>query len=136
MAAAKLKIAARAEERYQREKAEYDEKMARRAARDKDRGKKPAGKAPRYPNPGPGRAIRSISPTKNRASCLLLAAALSKPTTLRPQRTPRRCWWLPRGSRRRPMTRNRFETQSPVLGTVERMIADAGFCSEKEYPGV
>ena len=33
MAAAKIKIAARAEQRYQREKAEYDEKMARRAAR-------------------------------------------------------------------------------------------------------
>jgi transposase/IS5 family transposase len=53
MAAARLKIAARAEERYQREKAEYDEKMARRAAREKDSGKKPAGKVPRAPEPGP-----------------------------------------------------------------------------------
>ena len=33
MAAAKAKLVARAEERDQREKAEYDEKMARRAAR-------------------------------------------------------------------------------------------------------
>jgi transposase/IS5 family transposase len=53
MAAAKLKIAARAEERYQREKAEYDEKMARRAARESDSGKKPAGKVPTAPEPGP-----------------------------------------------------------------------------------
>ena len=53
MAAAKLKIAARAEERYQREKAEYDEKMARRAAKEKDSGKKPAGKRPKAPEPGP-----------------------------------------------------------------------------------
>jgi transposase/IS5 family transposase len=53
MAAARLKIAARAEERYQREKAEHDEKMARRAAREKDSGKKPAGKVPKAPEPGP-----------------------------------------------------------------------------------
>jgi transposase len=53
MATARLKIAARAEERYQREKAEYDEKMARRAAREKDCGRKPAGKVPKVPEPGP-----------------------------------------------------------------------------------
>jgi hypothetical protein len=41
MAAAKAKIAARAAERYQRAKAEYDEKMARRAAKEQDSGKKP-----------------------------------------------------------------------------------------------
>ena len=35
MAAAKVKIAARAEERYQREKAKYDEKMAARTAKEK-----------------------------------------------------------------------------------------------------
>ena len=52
MAAAKAKIAARAEERYAREKAEYDEKMTRRAAREKDSGKKPGGKPPKAPTPG------------------------------------------------------------------------------------
>src|SRR6202022_1227097 len=59
MAAAKLKIAARAEERYQREKAEYDEKMARRAAKEKDSGKKPAGKLPKAPQPGPKASAQS-----------------------------------------------------------------------------
>ena len=53
MAAAKVKIAARAEERYQREKAEYDEKMATRTAKEKDSGKKPGGKPPQAPTPGP-----------------------------------------------------------------------------------
>ena len=47
MAAAKVKIAARAEERYQREKAEYDEKMAHRAAKEKTTGKKPGYSAQR-----------------------------------------------------------------------------------------
>jgi hypothetical protein len=53
MAAAKAKIAARAEERYQREKAEYDEKVARRAAKEEATGKKLGGKPPKAPEPGP-----------------------------------------------------------------------------------
>ena len=53
MAAAKATIVARAKERDQREKAEYDEKMACRAAKEKATGKKPGGKPPRAPEPGP-----------------------------------------------------------------------------------
>ena len=52
MAAAKLKIAARAAERYAREKAAFDEKMARREAKEKETGKKPGGKLPKAPEPG------------------------------------------------------------------------------------
>ena len=53
MGQAKAKIAARAEARYQREKAEYDEKMASRAAKEAETGKKAGGKAPVEPVPGP-----------------------------------------------------------------------------------
>ncbi|WP_300337016.1 transposase [Accumulibacter sp.] len=53
MAAAKAKIAARAEERYQREKAEYDEKIAGRAAKEEATGKKLGGKPAKAPEPGP-----------------------------------------------------------------------------------
>ena len=53
MAEAKAKIAARAEERYQREKAEYDAKRAKRAEKEKTSGKKPGGKPPSAPTPGP-----------------------------------------------------------------------------------
>jgi transposase len=52
MAAAKATIAARAKERYQREKAEYDEKVARRAAKEEATGKKLGGKPPKPPEPG------------------------------------------------------------------------------------
>ncbi|MEO8407924.1 MAG: IS1182 family transposase [Oxalobacteraceae bacterium] len=52
MAAAKEKLAARAKERYGREKAEYDEKMSRRAAKEKASGKKSGGKAPVAPTAG------------------------------------------------------------------------------------
>ena len=49
----KRKIVARAEERYRREKAEYDGKMARRAAKEIESGKKLGGKPLKEPEPGP-----------------------------------------------------------------------------------
>ena len=52
MAMAKAKIAARAAERYAREKAEFDEKMSKREAKEKETGKKPRGKPPAAPEPG------------------------------------------------------------------------------------
>lgn len=52
LAVAKARIAARAAERYPREKAEYDEKRARHAAREEATGKKSGGKPPRVPEPG------------------------------------------------------------------------------------
>ncbi|MGH8857745.1 MAG: IS1182 family transposase [Polaromonas sp.] len=53
MARAKIKIEARSTERYQREKAQYDEKMARRTAKQEQSGKKPGGKPPEPPPSGP-----------------------------------------------------------------------------------
>ena len=46
MATAKAKIAARAAERYAREKAEFDDKIGKREAKEKETGKKPHGKPP------------------------------------------------------------------------------------------
>ena len=53
IAAAKAKIAARAEERYAQEKAEYDAKMAARAAKEAETGRKPGGREPKAPDPTP-----------------------------------------------------------------------------------
>ncbi len=53
IAEAKAKLEARAAERYAREKAEYDEKMAKREAKEKDSGKKPGGRKPEPPQEGP-----------------------------------------------------------------------------------
>ncbi len=52
MAVAKAKIAARAEERYARERAAYEEKMSNRAARAQRNGKKAGGKEPVAPQAG------------------------------------------------------------------------------------
>jgi transposase len=53
IAPAKAEIERCARERYERERDEYDEKMARRAAQEKQTGKKPGGRAPKEPEPGP-----------------------------------------------------------------------------------
>lgn len=51
--AAKAMIQQRAEERYQQEKADYQQKMAERAEKEKRTGKKTPGRKPSPPEPGP-----------------------------------------------------------------------------------
>lgn len=53
MDAAKAEIEKRAQARYEREKAEYDAKMADRAEKEKSSGRKPGGKPPQAPDPMP-----------------------------------------------------------------------------------
>jgi len=53
IAEAKAKIEARAKERYEREKAEHQAKLAAREAKEKATGKKPGGKPPAPPMEGP-----------------------------------------------------------------------------------
>jgi transposase/IS5 family transposase len=53
LADAKAKIEVRAQERYAREKAAFDEKVAARHAKEKATGKKPGGRPPEPPEAGP-----------------------------------------------------------------------------------
>lgn len=53
IAAAKAKIEARAKERFEREQAEFDAKMAKRQAKEAAAGKKRGGKPPTPPTPDP-----------------------------------------------------------------------------------
>src|SRR5208283_916085 len=53
IAQAKAKIEERAKERYERELAEHEAKLAARAARTAETGKKPGGKPPEPPTAGP-----------------------------------------------------------------------------------
>jgi hypothetical protein len=53
IAEAKATIQARAQERFEREQAEYQAKMAAREARQKETGKKPRGGPPQPPTAGP-----------------------------------------------------------------------------------
>jgi transposase len=53
IAAAKAKIEARAAERFEREQAEHQAKLAARAKKQAETGKKPGGKGPKPPQAGP-----------------------------------------------------------------------------------
>jgi transposase len=53
IAAAKVKIEARARERFEQEQADYQAKLTRREAKSKETGKPPRGKPPTKPSAGP-----------------------------------------------------------------------------------
>ena len=138
MAAAKVKIAARAKERYQREKAEYDEKMAARTAKEKDTGNKPGGKPPQAPTPGPKDSDQiNLTDAESRImpvsgggfeQCYNAQAAVDVATML----------VVATGLTQAPNDKEQvapmletLKAQAAVLGTAERLIADTGFSSEK-----
>jgi hypothetical protein len=83
IAQAKAEIERRAKECYARGKAGYDEKMARRQAKEKRTGGKPGGRAPKEPEPGRTIKTRSTSPMKNRASCRYPVVVLNRLITAR-----------------------------------------------------
>ena len=138
MAVAKAKIAARAAERYQRQKAEYDEKMARRAAKEAETGKKSGGKLPKAPEPGP-KATDQINLTDEESRIMPVAgggfeqaynaqAAVDATTML----------VIGTGVTQAPNDKEQvkpmletFAAQPETLGTVAHMIADTGYFSEK-----
>ena len=138
MVAAKVRIAARAEERYQREKAEYDEKVARRAAKEKATGKKPGGKPPTAPSAGP-KDSDQINLTDDESRIMPVSgggfeqaynaqAAVDAATML----------VVATGVTQAPNDKEQVEpmlktlkAQAKALGVVDCLIADTGFSSEK-----
>jgi hypothetical protein len=72
IAAAKTKIEARAAERYAREQADYEAKLAARAAKTVATGRKPGGKPPQPPTPGP-RADEQINLTDEESRIMPVA---------------------------------------------------------------
>lgn len=72
MEQAKAKIEARARERFEREQADYQEKLAKRAARAAQTGKKPGGKPPKPPVAGP-RAEDQINLTDEESRIMKVA---------------------------------------------------------------
>jgi transposase len=137
MEAAKAKIAARAAERHAREKAEYDEKMARRSAQEKDTGQKPRGRLPKPPVEGV-RDNDQINLTDEESRIMPVAgsgfeqsynaqAAVDASTML----------VVATGVTQAPNDKEQVEPMLATLkaqstvGTVERVVADTGFCSGK-----
>jgi len=138
MAEAKIKIAARATERYNREKAQFDEKMTQRIAKEQATGKKPRGKTPKAPEPGI-RETDQINLTDEESRIMPVAgggfeqaynaqAGVDAPTML----------VVATGVTQAPNDKEQVEpmlstlkAQSDRLGVVQSLIADTGYSSEK-----
>ena len=138
MATAKAKIAARAAERYAREKAEFDEKMSNRQAKEEETKKKPRGKTPIAPVPG-ARDSDQINLTDEESrimpvsgggfeQCYNAQAGVDAHTMLVVATTVTQA---PNDKQQvQPMIKV-LQKQAPKLGDVETLIADTGYCSEK-----
>ncbi len=137
MAVAKAKIEARAAERHQRERRQYEQKMAARAAKQERTGKKAGGKPPHEPPAGPS-ATDQINLTDEDSRIMPVAdggfeqaynaqAAVDADTML----------VVGTGVTQAPNDKEQIEpmlqtlaVQSPRLGAVQQLIADTGFHSE------
>lgn len=137
MADAKTKIAARAEERYQREKAEYDAKLTKRTEKEKTTGKKPGGKPPTAPRPGP-KDSDQINLTDEESRMMPVsgggfeqtynAQAAADTETMLVVATG-----LTQAPNDKEQVKPMLETlvaQNLRLGKITGLIADTGFCSE------
>ncbi len=138
MAAAKAKIEARAKERFEREQAAYEAKVAQRDAKAKETGKKPGGKPPKPPAPGV-QATEQINLTDEESrimpvsgggfeqaynaqaavdtgSLLVVTAAVTQSTNDKEQVVP---------------MLGHLAALPESLGKVGQLLADTGFCSGK-----
>ena len=137
MATAKAKIAQRAAARYAREKAEFDEKIVKREAKQKETGKKPRGKPPTAPEPGAKDSDQiNLTDDESRimkvsgggfeqcynaqagvdaATMLVVATGLTQAPNDKQQVAP--------------MIKT-LQEQALKLGHAKTLIADTGYCSE------
>jgi len=138
MAAARIKIAARAAERYQQEKAQFDEKMTQRCAKEKATGKKLKGRAPKAPEPGP-RDTDQINLTDEESrimpvagggfeQCYNAQAAVDAQTMLV---VATGLTQAPNDKEQVAPMLDTLKSQALTLGAVQTLIADTGFSSEK-----
>jgi len=136
MDAAKAEIERRAQERYAREKADYDAKMKQRQDQEQSTGKKPRGKAPKAPDPTP-RAEDQVNLTDSESrimksagggfeqsynaqaavdqeSYLVVAAYVTQAANDKQQIEP---------------MLEQLQSLPEPLGRVTHLVADAGYCS-------
>ena len=142
MAAAKAKIAARAAQRYAREKAEFDEKMGKRQAKADETGKKPRGKTPAAPQPGV-RDSDQINLTDEESrimpvagggfeQCYNAQAGVDADTMLVVAATLTQA---PNDKQQVQPILKVLQAQEAKLGTATTLIADTGYFSENNVNG-
>jgi transposase len=136
MADARAKIEARAQVRFKAEQAAYEEKLAQRAARTAQTGKKPTGKPPQAPSASPrpedqinltdqdSRIMKvagggfdqcyNAQAAVDAASMLVVVPAMTQAANDKQQIEP---------------VLERIKALPTSLGRVETLLADAGYCS-------
>jgi hypothetical protein len=113
LAEVRAKIEARARERFEREQAEPQAKLAARDAKAAATGRKPGGKPPQPPDEGP-LATDQITLTDEESRIMPVAGGSfaplpfgsSRATTPRPSWQRAACWWSPPAWSRLPTTSN------------------------------
>ena len=137
MAAAKAKIAARAQERYTREKAEFDEKMNKRQVKEQDTGKKPRGKTPVAPKSGVRESDQiNLTDEESRImpvagggfeQCYNAQAGVDAHTMLVVATTLTQA---PNDKKEVKPILKVLQEQRAKLGAAQTLIADTGYCSQ------
>lgn len=135
---AKKKIAARAAERHAQEQAEYEQKMQRRAEKEKATGQKPKGKPPTPPSeqikdteqinltdeesrimPVSGGGFEQCYNAQSGVDAQTMLVVATRVTQAANDK-----------QQVEPMIEV-LQTQSARLGKIETLVTDAGFCSER-----
>ena len=140
MAAAKAKIEARAAQRYESERAAFDDKIKQRQAKEAATGKKPGGRPPKPPTPG-AQASDQINLTDEEsrimpvsgggfeqsynAQAAVDAATMLVTMTAVTQATNDKQQLVPALEALDALTK-----RAPQLGEPTTLVADCGFCSE------
>ena len=137
MAAAKAKIAERVQARYQKEKVPYDEKMARRAEREAH-GQKPRGKAPKAPDPAPKAQDQTNLTDEESRIMPVSGGGFEQSYNAQAAVDDQTMLVVATGISQAPNDKEQvlpmletLQTQAAVLGPIEALIADTGYCSEK-----
>ena len=136
IAQAKAAIEVRAAERYARERAAYEEKIAARKAKEESGGRKPAGKPPAAPQPGP-RAKDQVNLTDPDSRIMLASdggfeqaynaqAAVDVETMLIVEQHVTQS---PNDKQEVKPTLANLDAVAPVIGKAEALLADTGYFS-------
>jgi len=137
MAEAKAKIEARARERFEREQTEYQEKLAKRAARTAETGKKPGGKPPQPPVEGP-RSSDQINLTDEESRIMKVAGGGFEQCYNAQAVVAGECMLVvatgvTQASNDQGQVKPMLEVIATLpanLGRIEHFLADTGYCSQ------
>jgi len=138
MEQAKAKIEARARERYEREQAEYQKKLAKREAREAETGKKPGGKPPQPPQEGP-KPEDQINLTDEESRIMKVAGGGFEQCYNAQAMVAGECMLViatgvTQAGNDKAQVKPMLEviaTLPATLGRIDNLLVDAGYCSER-----